>query len=137
MNQFLFWITGQISIGISFLSDSDFRDITNHTKLYLLFPVLRKTQIADSKQCCRSAQRCIGRTMQKGLHRIFLHRIQLQPVLLNLYFLNIKFSPKCFQSRKNKHINKNTGYFCCQKAKVKSKAKSTEPIVTASTRPNS
>ena len=28
-------------------------------------------------------------------------------------------------------------YFCYQKAKVKSKAKSTEPIVTASTGPNS
>lgn len=74
--------------------------------------------------CARSAQ-------------TFLHRIELWPVLLNVYFLNVKFSPKCFQSRKNKLRIQIMRQFCCQKAKVKSKAKSTEPIVTASTGPSS
>lgn len=42
-----------------------------------------------------------------------------------------------FKVGKNQLIIEIMRYFCCQKAKVKSKAKSTEPIVTASTGPNS
>lgn len=48
-----------------------------------------------------------------------------------------EIQPQRLSNRKSKLRVKVVRYFCYQKAKVKSKAKSTEPIVTASTGPNS
>lgn len=94
-----------------------FRSLDKYLDLTLIFTVIlemlpitpncifcvlcsKTAQMLDNEGRCRSARRCMGRTMQRCLHRIFLHGTELQPVLLNLYFLSTKFSPKCFQSRK-------------------------------------
>ena len=111
-------------------------DITNCAKLFSRFLCLK----IHSSGIIRNAAGQHGGALAelcRDLHRISLHRVQLQPVLLQLHFLSKKFSPKCFQSMKSKLRIKIVRYFCYQKAKVKSKAKSTEPIVTASTGPNS